>query len=125
MTRTRTRRAAAQRALADGRVDTERRVFLNDLLDLPQPAELRALYDAMDGAGRARGRRETVADLVRRASARRPLLLVVEDLHWADAGTLADLAALAATVPTARRSWSRPRARRATRSTRAGAALPC
>ena len=25
-------------------------MFLNDLLDLPQPAELRALYDAMDNA---------------------------------------------------------------------------
>src|SRR4051794_40169265 len=93
-------RGAAERALADGLVDTERLVFLNDLLDLPQPAELRSLYDATDGAGRARGRRETVAALVRRASARRPLLLlVVEDLHWADADTLADLAVLAATVP--------------------------
>ncbi|MBW8837051.1 MAG: AAA family ATPase, partial [Burkholderia sp.] len=92
-------RDAAERTLTDGLADAERRVFLNDLLDLPQPAELWSLYDAMDSAGRGRGRRETVADLVHRASARRPLLLVIEDLHWADAGTLSYLAALASTVP--------------------------
>ena len=33
---------------------------------------------------RQRGRRETVARLVENASARRPRLLVVEDVHWAD-----------------------------------------
>ena len=44
-------------------------VFLNDLLDLPQPKELRALYDAMDNATRNRGKRATVARLVERASA--------------------------------------------------------
>ena len=49
--------AAAEWAVADGLVAAERRVYLNDLLDLPQPVELRALYDAMDSATRARGTR--------------------------------------------------------------------
>ncbi len=73
-------------------------VFLNDLLDLPQPAELRALYDAMDNAARNQGKRRTVAGLVERASRVAPRLLVIEDVHWADRLTLAHLAKLAATV---------------------------
>ena len=32
----------------EGIVDSDQRVFLNDLLDLKQPVELRILYDAMD-----------------------------------------------------------------------------
>ena len=93
--------AAAQSALERvGATDpalTDRGVFLNDLLDLPQPTELRALYDAMDGATRSRGVRETVAALVRQASTHAPLLLAVEDVHWADQATLDHLASLAAT----------------------------
>ncbi|MDJ1159517.1 adenylate/guanylate cyclase domain-containing protein [Chelatococcus sp. SYSU_G07232] len=89
-------RAAADEALADGLVSPEHAVFLNDLLDLPQPLALRALYDAMDNAARNRGKRETVAALVRRASARQPLMLVLEDLHWADQLMLAHAAELAA-----------------------------
>ncbi len=89
---------AAGRLLSEGLVSAERRVYLNDLLDLSQPLELRALYDAMDNARRNRGKRETVAELVERASARRPRLLVVEDVHWADALTLEHLASLAETA---------------------------
>ena len=47
----------------------ERRVYLNDLLDVPQPTELRTLYDAMDNAARNRGKRATVAELVTRRAA--------------------------------------------------------
>ena len=93
--------AAAEWAVADGLVAAERRVYLNDLLDLPQPVELRALYDAMDSATRARGTRETVAELVARASAERPLLLVIEDVHWADRPTLDHLAMLTETAAAA------------------------
>ena len=92
------RAAAGNRAIAQGLVESDRRVFLNDLLDLPQPTELRAIYDAMDNTTRSRGRRGTVVDLTRRASARQRLMLTVEDLHWADAITLAYLAELAAAV---------------------------
>jgi class 3 adenylate cyclase/tetratricopeptide (TPR) repeat protein len=91
-------KAAAAAALAQGLVDEADAVFLNDLLDLLQPVGLRALYDAMDNASRNRGKRATVARLVERASARKPRLLVVEDVHWADRLSLAHLAQLAATV---------------------------
>jgi class 3 adenylate cyclase/tetratricopeptide (TPR) repeat protein len=88
-------RIAAETALAEGLVSAERAVYLNDLLDLPQPnKELRALYDAMENADRNRGKRETVAELVARLGARQPRLLVIEDLHWADRLTLAHLARL-------------------------------
>ncbi len=92
------RAAAAARAVLEGLVADDHRVYLNDLLDLPQPLELRALYDAMDHARRQRGKRETVARLAQTASARRPRLLVIEDVHWADRQTLEQLAGLAQTV---------------------------
>jgi class 3 adenylate cyclase/predicted ATPase len=89
---------AAARAIDDGIVVAENRVFLNDLLGLPQPVELRALYDAMDNARRNQGQRATVAELVRNLSQSGPLLLVVEDVHWAERLTLEHLASLARAV---------------------------
>jgi class 3 adenylate cyclase/tetratricopeptide (TPR) repeat protein len=89
-------RSARNAAQDAGLVGRESAVFLNDLLDLPQPTELRALYDAMDQTHRDRGRRATVSELVRQSSVRQPLMLVLEDLHWADAATLGHAAALAA-----------------------------
>lgn len=81
-----------QRALADaetdGICDAELRVYLNDLLDLPQPLEQRMLYDAMEAQARIDGKHRTVAQLLERLSARQPVLLVIEGLHWADAETL-------------------------------------
>jgi len=44
----------------------------------------------------------TVADFLRRLGDLRPLVLVAEDIHWADAESLALLARLARTVPAAR-----------------------
>src|SRR5262249_39140914 len=69
-------------------------VYLNDLLDLTQPTELRALYDAMDNSARNAGKCKTVAQLLRAFSARRPQMITIEDLHWADAMTLAHAAEL-------------------------------
>jgi len=91
----------AQRAdatVAGGMVDVDDRAFLNDLLDVPQPVELRALFDAMDAAMRQRGREAVLESLVRRSAARAPILLIIEDIHWADASTLAMIAALARAV---------------------------
>ncbi len=92
--------AAAEQAVRERWLAPDRRVHLNDLLDLPQPLELRALYDAMDNATRSRGKQETLAELVVQASRQRPRLIVVEDLHWADPLTLEHLANLTETVVT-------------------------
>lgn len=74
------------------------RVFLNDLLGLPQPEELRAEYEAMNAEAREAGKRNVVRAVVRAASARGPLLLVAEDVHWAGAGTLHYLSDIAAAI---------------------------
>lgn len=93
-----TRAAAADRAIAGGLLAESQRVHLNDLLDLEQPVELRALYDAMDNQTRNDGKREMVAALVRARSERTPLLPRLEDLHWADKLTLQHATQLAQTV---------------------------
>ena len=92
------RAAAADRALAADLVSRERLPYLNDLLDLPQPDELRSLFEAVDNETRNRGRQETLAELIASQSARRPLLIRIEDLHWADAGILDSATALVQTV---------------------------
>jgi class 3 adenylate cyclase/tetratricopeptide (TPR) repeat protein len=89
---------AAFGAEAEGLIAAPQRGFLNDLLDLPQHGELQVVYEAMDNAARNRGKQQTVASLVEKLSARRPLALVVEDIHWADRLALAYLAALAGAV---------------------------
>ncbi|MGD8310315.1 MAG: adenylate/guanylate cyclase domain-containing protein, partial [Chromatiales bacterium] len=90
------RAEAADAAFAAGAFAEDERVFLNDLLDLPQPVRLRAVYDAMDDAARRAGRGRLVAGLVAAASRRAPQLILVEDLHWADEQTLDRLAVVAA-----------------------------
>ncbi len=92
------RAKAAEEATAAGWLDPDRRVFLNDLLDLAQPIELRGLYDAMDNDTRNRGKQDVVAALIEGASGRGPLILIIEDAHWADALTLSHLARMTVAV---------------------------
>ncbi len=88
------RRALAE-ALAAGWVEPEQELFLCELLDIAPRPELRALDAALTGAVREQGARAALVGLVRAAARRRPLLLLVEDVHWADAATLERIAALA------------------------------
>jgi class 3 adenylate cyclase/tetratricopeptide (TPR) repeat protein len=89
------RRAAAENALSRGAAAADDMVFLADLLDVPQSPKHRALYDAMDNVARNRGKRRVAAALFRAMSAMTPMLLIVEDLHWAEPNTLENLAAIA------------------------------
>jgi class 3 adenylate cyclase len=91
-------RAAAAAALSSDVVASDDAVFLNDLLNLPQPAELRPIYEAMDTGTRSQGRQRVMARILDRTSRQRPRLLVVEDLHWADQPVLVHLAKLATAV---------------------------
>jgi class 3 adenylate cyclase/predicted ATPase len=89
---------AAEQILAEGLLDRGHTIYLYDLLDLPQPIDMRSLYGAMDNARRNQGKRETAAALVRALSNDRPLLLIIEDIHWAHELILDHLAELARTV---------------------------
>lgn len=92
------RSTAAEQALADGLLDSNQRVFINDLMSLAQPAELNTLYEAMDNTTRNRGKQALVVGLIERLSASRRLLVVVEDIQWAEPRTLAHLANIAMVV---------------------------
>lgn len=90
----RERGLALDKAESEGLTSSGNRVFLNDLLDLEQPFELRTLYEAMDEDARFEGRCRAVSDLMWQLANINPLLLVMEDLHWADSETLDHLANL-------------------------------
>jgi len=92
------REAALQRAEDEGITEAEQRVYLLDLLDLEQSLEQRTLYDAMNAEMRAEGKRAALSTLLAKLAVREGVLIVVEDLHWADEITLEYLASLAATV---------------------------
>jgi len=92
------RKSALEKAENKGITDPEQRVYLNDLLDLTQPLELRTLYDAMNAEVRSAGKRAAMSAVLTRLASREHLLIVVEDLHWADEITLEHLADLTATV---------------------------
>ena len=70
-------------------------LYLRDLFEVPQREEDRPLYEAIDRAARARAKERVVADLIEERARKRPLLLTVEDTHWADADTLSFLQAIA------------------------------
>ena len=94
------RRLALQQALAQHASMVAAEPFLADLLDLPQSAEGPALYEEMDNAARQRGRTAAVVHLLEMAARTSPVLLIVEDVHWADSVTLNYLAALTRAVAT-------------------------
>jgi tetratricopeptide (TPR) repeat protein len=94
----RDRALALDRAEKVGIVEPENRVFLKDLLDLKQTPEFRTLYNAMDAQARKAGKQAVLADILTRLTATQPVLIVVEDLHWADSITLGYLARLAAAL---------------------------
>lgn len=74
------------------------RPFLFDLLDMPLPQELDHLVAAMPDSERRLARQQALAAVIGAAGARQPLLLVVEDVHWADRDTLDDLRAIAQVI---------------------------
>ncbi len=78
------RAAAVAGLVAASSVEARLEAFLRELAEAPLTPALRGLIDASDEASRRAGRHEAMAMLIERALADSPLLLVVEDLHWAD-----------------------------------------
>lgn len=60
-------------------------MLVRALLDLPQPAEQVAIFDAMDHAVRRRRTVEALQALLLRGAAKTPVVVLIEDIHWADA----------------------------------------
>ena len=88
------RTAVADKIAESGLMAPDKRLHLNDLLNLIQTEAQRAEYEAMGNQQRNLGRVETVVSLVAGLSSRAPLLLRLEDLHWATPGILDYLTAL-------------------------------
>jgi len=86
--------ACVKKAIDDGLLRPEHNVFLCDLMDLSLPSKLQSLYDAMDNETRNRGKQKTLAELLRKISLGQPVLIIIEDTHWADTQTLPYLAEL-------------------------------
>lgn len=85
-------------ALDEGALPNELALFAADLLLLPQTQADQALYRAMDEATREAGRTKVLQKLLAAAAQKRPQLIIVEDVHWADAILLRRLAELAAAL---------------------------
>jgi class 3 adenylate cyclase/tetratricopeptide (TPR) repeat protein len=70
-------------------------LYLRDLLEIPQREDDRSLYESIDRAARTRAKERVLVDLIEAAARANPLLVTVEDVHWADPETLVLLASLA------------------------------
>lgn len=87
--------AAVADLLASQMPTEQQQAFALDLLSLPQPAALRSIYDAMNSAMRDSGKQDLLRALLASRAAQHPTAIVIEDVHWADRGTLALLAGMA------------------------------
>jgi class 3 adenylate cyclase len=90
--------AAVAAALVSGELPRDLALFAADLLSLPRSAEDLALYRAMDEAMRESGRTRALQALLAAAARRRPQLIIIEDVHWADESLLRTLSQLAASL---------------------------
>lgn len=90
------RRGTLREAIDARHIAAEHEAFLYDLLDVEPPAALRGILAALDEPARSRGTLAAFGALAQRAASRGPVLVVVEDVHGADAWTLERLRALAA-----------------------------
>ncbi len=89
------RAAAVETAVAAGRLPAELRLLAHDLIDASLPGDASSLLAAMDSAARERDRARVLHWLVTHARSK-PILIVVEDVHWAAAVEIAQLGDLAA-----------------------------
>jgi class 3 adenylate cyclase/tetratricopeptide (TPR) repeat protein len=81
-------------AIRDGQLQADDAPYLRDLLEMPQAEAAQKLYEAMDAGARTYGKERVVGALVRASANNRPLLVTIEDIHWADQEALSLLAAV-------------------------------
>lgn len=91
-------RLALQRALERGLVVGQEGLFLACLLGLPLSAAEIAVYNAIDNATRSQSETDALIAVLHRVARIRPVLLTIEDVHWASAEFLRQLQAVARSV---------------------------
>lgn len=89
---------AVSAACTRGLVKPDRQMYLHDFLGLPLDPDQKSRFESLDNNTRQRGRAATVCALVRSASLKDPILLTIEDIHWADTITLNYLAEIGASI---------------------------
>jgi tetratricopeptide (TPR) repeat protein len=94
------RRSALERAVASGLLEASEALAAADLLALEPAGPSASLLAAMDAATRERERSRILGKLLARQSAASPVLVIVEDAHWADASEIAQLGELAGSIAT-------------------------
>ncbi len=77
-----------QQHISNGSIAEDQLIYLNELLGLPQNTEQRRLFDLMDHSARLQGLHNLVASLIVQQAQQQPILILIEDLHWADPNTL-------------------------------------
>ncbi|MDG4649716.1 adenylate/guanylate cyclase domain-containing protein [Roseibacterium sp. SDUM158017] len=90
--------AAVEQAGAMRWIDPSNRAHLNALLELEQDAGVAEVYANMDNVTRMRGRRAVIDELLHARSDAAPLLLQIEDIHWATPDVLSAFAHVASAI---------------------------
>ncbi len=90
------RRLAVRRAAEQGLLAAEQVAFVLDLLDVPRLADSHDSGLSSDVQVLQQRRQAALVDVMRRRAADRPMLILVEDVHWADAATMGYLSELIA-----------------------------
>ena len=85
----------AEAATLSAKLTGDDSLYLRDLLEIPQREDDRPLYEAIDRTARARAKERVLIELIEAAAHLKPVLVTVEDVHWADPETLGLLAAVA------------------------------
>jgi DNA-binding SARP family transcriptional activator len=93
-----TARGAIEHALQGGLLEPDDATAATDLLALEPVGPSAPRLAAMDPAARERSRARVLDRLLACATLERPLLVIVEDVHWADATEIAQLGDLASAI---------------------------
>lgn len=86
----------ARDAIGKGWVRPSNAAHLNALLELEQDPGLAEVYAVMDNKARLRGRRQVIDELLSARSREAPLLIQIEDIHWASPDILTACSHIAA-----------------------------
>ncbi|CAB3809444.1 hypothetical protein LMG28614_07034 [Paraburkholderia ultramafica] len=73
-------------------------LFIAALLELDLPAGDKALFESMDPAARTQRSDQALARTLERAASKTPVLITIEDIHWAPLPLLRQLTVIAQTV---------------------------